>query len=298
MSSTVIQLSVGCWHVTAFPDTTPGLKFQHPKCWRRAAKSLHLCCSNTQNTSWHPSIDIHYTLPWTDPGPQTHIFTLIIAGIPHIGETCEIPHEAWLHTESIQLLQSLTRNCFLNKSIRLAINISPLSSELRRIKKQSNETSASTHPLPPPPLIPLTFSVLPSLFRELFALFITCFESSFYSLFVLLLFPVLVSHCVLSISLSLCESLLCWGVSAYIGLPVSVGVWFTRIFLTMTSTIVATFFPYGHCLSAVCVLLTADETHNRTENQAWNRNVLGPFFKLLSVLFSHVFQNMMVSVIK
>lgn len=154
------------------------------------------------------------------------------------------------------------------------------------------------HPLPPPPLILLTFTVLPSLFRELFALFITCFESSFYSLFVLLLFPVLVSHCVLSISLSLCESLLCWGVSAYIGLPVSVGVWFTRIFLTMTSTIVATFFPYGHCLSAVCVLLTADETHNRTESQAWNRNVLRPFFKLLSVHFSLAFQNMMVSVIK
>lgn len=73
----------------------------------------------------------------------------------------------------------------------------------------------------------------------------------------------------------------------------SVGVWFTRIFLTMTSTIVATFFPYRHRLSAVCVLLTADETHNRTENQARNRNVLWPFFNLLSVHFSHVFQNMM-----
>lgn len=97
----MIHLSVGCWRVTAFPlrhDIWP--RVSAPKVLAASAQVTPRVLFQHTKHVMIPVPDIHYTRTdkgahrHPDTGLQTHIHTLNIAGIPHVGETCEIPHEA------------------------------------------------------------------------------------------------------------------------------------------------------------------------------------------------------------
>lgn len=139
-------------------------------------KTCHTPHPSLYTTRCHGHIEEH-----RDTCLQTHIHTLNITDIPHTRETWKIPHEAWLHTESIRLLKSPHKTPFL-KMIDKIVNsyltsVSKLEAVSHQKASQWGISQHICHPLPPPPQILLSLSMSRLLFNSIFTLFL-CLLSS------------------------------------------------------------------------------------------------------------------------